>query len=117
NIFLFTSDMQEGWGVVLNEAMSNCCAIVASNKIGAVPFLIKHKENGLVFKSKSLKSLVFNVELLMNDEILRNKYSKNAAETISKDWSAYTASKNLISLFEATLSKKHVNLTGPCSKN
>ena len=30
SIYLFTSDRQEGWGVVLNEAMNSGCAVVAS---------------------------------------------------------------------------------------
>ena len=46
SIFLFTSDQNEGWGVVLNEAMNSACAVVANQEIGAVPFLINHSENG-----------------------------------------------------------------------
>ena len=53
-IFLFTSDRNEGWGAVLNESMSNGCAVVASNLIGSVPFLIQDGENGMVFKSGDL---------------------------------------------------------------
>lgn len=30
NIYLFTSDRQEGWGAVLNESMNSGCAVVAS---------------------------------------------------------------------------------------
>ena len=39
NIFLFTSDRNEGWGAVMNESMGSACAVVASSEIGAVPFL------------------------------------------------------------------------------
>lgn len=45
NIFIGTSDSQEGWGVVINESMNAGCAVVANNKMGSVPFLIKDKEN------------------------------------------------------------------------
>ena len=38
-IYLFTSDRQEGWGAVLNEAMNSGCAIVASHSIGSVPLV------------------------------------------------------------------------------
>ena len=41
NIFLFTSDQNEGWGAVLNEAMNSGCAVVANETIGSVPFLMK----------------------------------------------------------------------------
>ena len=56
-IFLFTSDRQEGWGAVLNEAMNSGCAVVASHLIGAVPFLKKKKKNGLVYSSGDRKTL------------------------------------------------------------
>lgn len=56
-IFLFTSDKNEGWGAVLNESMSNGCAVVASDEIGSVPFLVEDGVNGLVFKSEDLDSL------------------------------------------------------------
>ena len=31
NLFLLTSDFQEGWGAVLNEAMSSACAVISSH--------------------------------------------------------------------------------------
>ncbi len=37
-IFMFTSDRNEGWGAVLNEAMNSGCACVASHAIGSVPY-------------------------------------------------------------------------------
>lgn len=46
-VFIFTSDRNEGWGAVLNEAMNSGCAVVASHAIGSVPFLINDGENGL----------------------------------------------------------------------
>ena len=49
-VYLFTSDRNEGWGAVLNEAMNSGCAVVASHAIGSVPFLLKNGENGLIYK-------------------------------------------------------------------
>src|SRR5690606_2121710 len=57
NVFLFTSDRNEGWGAVLNEAMGAGCACVASQEIGSVPYLITNDINGLIFKSGSAVSL------------------------------------------------------------
>lgn len=51
-IFLFTSDFNEGWGAVLNEAMNSACAVVASHAIGSAPFLINNGENGYIYISK-----------------------------------------------------------------
>ena len=60
-IFLFTSDRGEGWGAVLSEAMANGCLVVAGDEIGSAPYLVQDGENGLLFKSNNLESLLFKV--------------------------------------------------------
>ena len=70
HIFIFTSDRGEGWGVVLSEAMANGCTVVASNKIGAAPFLVKHKKNGMLFQSGSIKSLYKAVKFIIENNII-----------------------------------------------
>lgn len=115
NIFLGTSDTREGWGVVVNEAMNAGCSVIANQKMGAVPFLIKHKENGLMYNSYN--ELKENVKLAIKDKTLRNKLSKNAYKTITDDWSATVAANNLFSLFEHILDNKDFNIVeGPASK-
>lgn len=66
DIFLFTSDSNEGWGAVANESMSQGCALVGSDAIGSVPFLLKHRENGMIFKSCNVEFLTEQVEWLLN---------------------------------------------------
>ncbi len=116
-IFLFTSDKNEGWGAVLNEAMSNGCAVVASDMIGAVPFLIKDKENGLIFQSENLESLYIAVKKLLDDIKLRQKISQNASITMQQLWNPKHAAKSFIELVKALLHGKKCSITeGPCSK-
>jgi len=98
NIYLFTSDFNEGWGAVLNEAMNSGCAVVASHAIGSVPFLIKHKQNGLIYKDNNLQSLYNNVILLIKNKKLREKIGKNAYNTLKKDWNAKNAAVRIIKL-------------------
>lgn len=50
--FLFTSDRNEGWGAVLNEAMNSGCAVVASSAAGATPYLIRDAANGFAYKNE-----------------------------------------------------------------
>lgn len=117
HIFVFTSDRGEGWGAVLNEAMSAGCACVASNEIGSVPFLLKHKENGLIFKSCSADSLYENVAYLYDNPRLCEEYGKKAYQTISTDWSAKLAAERLVKLSESILSGNEIIFeSGPCSK-
>ena len=117
DIFLFTSDKNEGWGAVLNEAMSNGCAVVASNEIGSVPFLVKHGENGLMFKSKDIDSLYENVKYLMDNRQERYRISKSAYETMLNVWSPQNAAKRLLQLMNGLMSGNVVEFSeGPCSK-
>ena len=116
NIFIFTSDRGEGWGVVLNEAMNCGCAIVASDAIGAVPYLI-NKTNGLCFKSKNLASLLKQTEILINNKALRNNLSRNAYSTISGIWTPQQAASNFLQLSNGILTGQDVIFKeGPCSK-
>lgn len=117
NVFLFTSDRNEGWGAVLNEAMSCGCAVVSSNMIGATPYLINDGENGLIFKSGSLSKLVQQTERLINDQSLRNKLSLNAYHTMQKTWNPEKAAANFMLLAKSIMEGKEIIFEdGPCSK-
>lgn len=119
DIFLFTSDFNEGWGAVLNESMNSGCAVVASHAIGAVPFLIKNGENGLIYQSGSQAHLEKQVKKLLQDAAYRKKLGKKGYETIASVWNADVAACRFIELSAKILNgEKSVNLydSGPCSK-
>ena len=116
NVLLFTSDRNEGWGAVINEAMSNGCTVVASHVIGSTPFLIKNGVNGLVFKSENIDGLFRNVErLILNRDFCEN-LAREAYQTISTTWSPKTAVNNFLLLTEGILNKNKIVIEeGPCS--
>ena len=65
NILIATSDGRENWGTVISEAMNEACVVVANEKIGAVPVLIKNGQTGISYKTykefeKSIKLLINN---------------------------------------------------------
>ena len=116
-IFLFTSDKNEGWGAVANEAMSNACAIVASDAIGCVPYLIKDGVNGCIFKSGNLDSLCKKVEWLLNNPEQQRLMANKAYNTLRDTWSPQNAAKNLLQLVADLQSGRDTSITdGPCSK-
>lgn len=136
DIFLLTSDRQEGWGAVVNEAMNSGCAVVANHMAGAVPFLIRHGENGFIYKDKDEKDLVSYVERLLTDRGLCRRLGAAAYETIVGEWNAETAAVRLLALClrlgfmteedlpttdkdcpvaEASLPENQNPLSGPCS--
>lgn len=116
DIFLFTSDYLEGWGAVLNESMNSACAVVAGHGIGAVPFLIKHGENGLVYKTGDFNEFREYVLRLAKDGELRKRLGTNAYNTITKTWNPQNAAKLLYGFSEGLL-KGEVNPqeSGPLS--
>jgi len=117
NIFLFTSDRQEGWGAVLNESMNSGCAVVASQAIGSVPFLIRHGENGLIYKDNDINDLCSKVETLVRNADLRTRLGANAMRTMRELWNPKVAAERLLQLCNALLIGESIDfIEGPCSK-
>ena len=110
DIFLFTSDYQEGWGAVLNEAMNSGLAVVANVAAGASPYLIRHGQNGLLYKNKDRESLFTHVRYLLKQPDVREKIGRNAYETIAHTWNAKAASKALLLLCERILQENNTGL-------
>jgi glycosyltransferase involved in cell wall biosynthesis len=118
DIFLFTSDFNEGWGAVLNESMNSGCAVVASHAIGSVPFLIQDGVNGLIYKNGDADSLLEHTERLICDAGLRQQIGRNAYNTLAEQWNAETAAERFLQLSQALLDGKSPDLfsDGPCSR-
>lgn len=116
-IFLVTSDRNEGWGAVLNESMSNGCAVVASNLVGAAPFLINDGVNGLIFKSEDLDSLEAKVVSLLESANYRRTISANAVKTMREVWSPKNAAVQFLRLVDALNANDigSIPREGPCS--
>lgn len=116
HIFLFTSDQNEGWGAVANEAMSNGCTIVGSDKIGSVPYLIQDGINGLIFISKDVDSLFTQAKKIIDNKTLCEEFALDAYKTIKSIWSPESAAIRLIKLIEALQQGVDTPfLEGPCS--
>ena len=118
-IFLFTSDRQEGWGAVLNEAMNSGCAVVASDAIGSVPYLVKDRENGLVYHSGSVDELLEKVKWLLDRPEQQRRLGENACRTITELWNAQVAAERFIQLAQAILDgdpSPELFQEGPCSR-
>ena len=118
NLFLLTSDFQEGWGAVLNEAMNSGCAVVASEAIGSVPFLIKDGVNGFRYESGNIEDLTNKVKFLLDHPEKSAELGKNAYSTMTEEWNADTAAERFIALASHILSgEKGISLykLGPCS--
>lgn len=118
NIFIFTSDYNEGWGAVLNEAMNSGCAVLASSAIGSVPFLIEDKVNGYIYQNDNITSYLNKVEELVRSPELCETLGTNAYYTIIKWWNAKKAATALTSIIASMVRGERVNtgIKGPGSR-
>lgn len=119
-IFIATSDRNEGWGAVLNEAMNSACAVVSNSIIGSAPYLIENGVNGLLYHNdKNSDELTEKVKLLLDDKNARKEYSKKAYETIVNEWNAENAADKFIALAKVISSKEkniYIFEKGVCSR-
>lgn len=116
DIFLMTSNHLEGWGAVINEAMNSGCAVIACDLIGAVPFLIQHNRNGLVYKEGDVKEFLSLGEMLVREPKRRKTLAQNAYYTIRDLWNPSFAAKSLLEFSGGLLEDKLIiNQEGPLS--
>lgn len=118
-IYIMTSDRGEGWGAVVNEAMNSCCAVVASNLAGSVPYLIKNGINGLVYQSGDVGELTAKVEFLLDNPSEQKRLGQAAYDTITEIWNARIAAERFVNLANhITDGEQSPDLysEGPCSR-
>jgi len=114
---LFTSNKREGWGAVVNEAMANGCTVVGASKIGAVPYLIKNGNSGIVFRDGDQNDLNEKLLELAANVSRCERLAREARKTITILWSPEEAAKRIIKLSESILNGEMAPFTdgGPCS--
>lgn len=117
HIFLLTSDKQEGWGAVANEAMSNGCVFVGPDQAGSVPCLVEDKMNGCIFKANDIDSLDDTISWVLNHWSDRKTIAMNAYQTMNDLWSPKVGASRLLTLIDCLKTGKETPfIVGPCSK-
>ena len=118
-IFLMTSDRQEGWGAVMNEAMNSGCAVIANRMVGATPFLLEQGRNGYWYHKGEAKELAELVVPLLENRELCKKTGMQAYDTIVKEWNANVAAERFLQICKDVVEGKEPQVcwkSGPCSK-
>lgn len=116
-IFIFTSDKHEGWGAVANESLSCGCALVGSDAIGSIPYLVREGINGLKFKNCDIENLTDKVEYLLKHPTELKLMQINAYKYMVDVWSPRNAANSLLRLIEELNNNKETSISeGPCSK-
>ncbi len=118
-IFVFTSDANEGWGAVLNEAMNSACVPVASHAIGSVPYMIDDGKNGYIFNSEDWDDLYAKVKALLDNHTERTTIAVRSYKTVTNVWNAEVAAGRLLDAMHQLLEKGKMVIdheSGPMSQ-
>ena len=101
DLFLFTSDIGEGWGAVLNESLGNGCIPIANKTAGSTGFLINDRRNGFIYDD-SVDSFSRTLEeaLTMSKDRVR-EMKLVAYKSIEDEWSAKIAVERLLSFIDS----------------
>jgi glycosyltransferase involved in cell wall biosynthesis len=108
HVYVLPSNAYEGWGAVLNEAMSEGCAVVASEGAGSAKTMLCPGENGLLFKPGDYQHLARLLVQLNADESLRCGLAKAGQRTIRECWSPEVAAERFLAVCDALLLTRSV---------
>jgi glycosyltransferase involved in cell wall biosynthesis len=79
-----TRTFREPWGLVVNEAMHQQLAVIATDAVGAVAGgLVRHERNGLVVPERDPDALAAAMRRLAGDPELRAALGANAARDVA----------------------------------
>ncbi len=100
-LYVLPSDRNEGWGVVVNEAMSQGCCVVGNAATGSVPWLIQDGVNGRAFTGGNPADLGRVLCDCLADLPRTRAMGAAAQKTIAGLWSPEVAAGRLLELIAA----------------
>lgn len=117
HVYVLPSNAYEGWGAVINEAMSEGCTVIASEAAGAAKSMIRHGENGLLFSSTDWLTLTNHLITVAADASFRRSLAKEGQRTIVECWSPDVAADRLFAFSTSILKniKPQLYANGPMS--
>jgi glycosyltransferase involved in cell wall biosynthesis len=104
DVFVLPS-IQEGFGIVLLEAMALGKPIVASN-VGGIPEIVQHEKTGILVKAADVEELSKGVLTLLNDPNKRRKMGEQAQKRAAEYFSVERMMERLYGLYEDVLAKR-----------
>jgi glycosyltransferase involved in cell wall biosynthesis len=101
------SSASESFPNALLEAMACGCCVIGS-KVGGIPELVTHREDGLVFDSENASHLVELLQLAVTDAGLREKMRRQAVQTAHQRFSMRINLDRTEALYKTLLEQKGV---------
>lgn len=97
DVYVFPSDRNEGWGVVLAEAMNKCCVPLACVDAGATPNLVDDGEDGFVFQYGDVDGMAKRVEWLIGNREECRRIGMNAWGKM-QSWAPEVGARRIVAL-------------------
>ncbi len=106
HIYVLPSNAYEGWGAVVNEAMAEGCAVIASEAAGSAKSMIRHGENGLLFGTGDWQGLGALLCQLARDGRARDRLAGSGQKTMVECWSPQVAAERFHGVSGALIAEK-----------
>jgi glycosyltransferase involved in cell wall biosynthesis len=103
HVYILPSNAYEGWGAVVNEAMAEGCAVIASESAGSARSIIRHEENGLLFAPGDWQRLYELLSVVARDQKVRDRLARAGQRTMTECWSPQVAAERFLSVARALL--------------
>jgi len=68
-------DKNDGWGLVVNEALAYGLPIISTSKVGSATTLVKNNQNGYIVAPSSINELKAKLTILIENDMMRNGFS------------------------------------------
>jgi glycosyltransferase involved in cell wall biosynthesis len=97
--------LRESFGQTVIESFIYKTPVIAANS-GALPEIIKHRENGLLFTSNSHDELVERIQDILDDSGLRNRLVENALLDAERNYDSERMVRDYLELYKEVIKKK-----------
>jgi glycosyltransferase involved in cell wall biosynthesis len=96
--------LRESFGQTVIESFVYKTPVIAANS-GALPEIIKHRENGLLFTPNSHDELVERIQNILDDSSLKDKLVENALLDAEKNYDSERMVKDYLELYKRVIKK------------
>jgi glycosyltransferase involved in cell wall biosynthesis len=101
-LITYPNTANDAFPTVFLEAWANNLPIIASN-IGAIPYLIKDKEDGFLVESNNFKKLAEGIHDLLENKRLQEKIIKNGNKKVKENFTWDISTKKMNKIIQGVL--------------
>ena len=105
---IFPSKWYEGFPIILLEAFALETIVIAPN-LGSIANIIKHEQNGLLFRPGDSEDLANKIRLALTNESKCDEIKKNAKKEFESKYSHEVNYKMLIKIYEEAIKENQNN--------